>query len=196
MSWSSDHLILLHLLLWKLDEPNDLEKLLWIYRCRDKQRRSVLLWFCNLQERAYLLQLRSEQLRQLWCEVPSGPHSQRICKNGTCSNFCNTRESRDCDGNSSNGCEINVEKIQKTVELVVWLATSRRTAIRRAPEAAFARCIVLRDSSFGITITTTLPAACRSRTWSAIAAAAAKPAPTLSTATPLARRGLAGWVAT
>lgn len=129
-------------------------------------------------------------------KCPSGPHSQRICKNSTCSNFCNTRESRDCDDNSSNGCEINVEKIQRIVELVVWLATSRRTAIRRAPEVAFARCIVLRDSSFGITITTTLPAACRSRTWSAIAAAAAKPAPKLSTATPLDRRGLAGWVAT
>ena len=88
------------------------------------------------------------------------------------------------------------KKIQRTVELVVWLATSRRTAIRRAPEVALARCIVLRGSSFGITITTTLPAACRSRTWSAIAAAAAKPAPTFSTVTPLARQGLTGWVAT
>lgn len=44
------------------------------------------------------------------------------------------------------------KKIQRTVELVVWLATSRRTAIRRDPEVALARCIVLRDSSFGITI--------------------------------------------
>lgn len=46
-------------------------------------------------------------------QCPSGPHSQRICKSGTCSIFCNTRESRDCDGNSSNGCEINVEKDPK-----------------------------------------------------------------------------------
>ena len=38
---------------------------------------------------------------------PNRPNSTRVCNNGTCGISCNTGF-RNCDGNASNGCEVNV----------------------------------------------------------------------------------------
>ena len=105
MSWSSDHLILSAFVCYgNLMSPITLRS---CYEFTDAVTNKDGVYssgFATCKNGRTSFSSNPNNCGSCGAKCPGGPHSQRIC---------NTRESRDCDGNSSNDCEINVEKDPK-----------------------------------------------------------------------------------